>query len=163
MTLLLLRHVHAGDRSAWTGDDRQRPASPRGRAQAAALAEHLAPVLAGRPLLAAWSSPLRRCVESVVPLAAATGVQVEEHDELAEGTPHDVVDGLLRQAARTAADGGGAVLLCSHGDVIGDTVVTWQQQGYLGDLEARWAKASTWIVDDLLGQPQPRYLPPPDR
>ncbi|MFW6010105.1 MAG: pantoate--beta-alanine ligase, partial [Actinomycetota bacterium] len=37
MTLLLVRHADAGDRAAWTGDDRARPLSATGREQALAI------------------------------------------------------------------------------------------------------------------------------
>jgi phosphohistidine phosphatase SixA len=41
-TLYLLRHAHAGDPGAWTGDDDLRPLSEKGRRQASRLGEVLA-------------------------------------------------------------------------------------------------------------------------
>ena len=158
MSVVLLRHVAAGDRSAWSGDDRHRPADDRGRAQATALVDRLT-ALGG--IVAVHSSPYRRCLDSVEPLATAVGVPVETVDELAEGSPPDVVERLLRAAAREAAATDGVVVLCSHGDVIGDVVLRWARAGVLGGAEPRWPKASAWVVDDLLDRPQVRFLPRP--
>lgn len=158
MTVLLLRHVHAGDRSAWTGDDRRRPASDRGLAEAAALPD----LLGADRLVAVWSSPYTRCLDSVAPLAAAAGLDVEEVDELAEGTPPDLAGRLLRRAATLAADRGGAVVCCSHGDVIGDAVTGLVHRGVVAEADARWPKGSCWALDGLLDtRPTARYLPPP--
>lgn len=164
MTVVLVRHVHAGDRGRWDGDDRQRPVSSRGEAQADALAATLRSVAAerGTPVRALWSSPYVRCVQSLRPLAAALDLDIEEVDDLAEGTPPDLVGRLLRRATHLAAEHDGAVVLCSHGDVIGDTVTGWAHQGHLHGLHPRWPKASAWIVRDLPGDHEVSYLPPPE-
>jgi phosphohistidine phosphatase len=41
LTLYLLRHADAGDPTAWTGDDADRPLSKKGRRQSKRLAAHL--------------------------------------------------------------------------------------------------------------------------
>ncbi len=64
MTLCyLIRHAHAGKRG--TVDDDLRPLSERGTTQARAIAESLA----GSAIARIVSSPLVRCVETVVPIA----------------------------------------------------------------------------------------------
>lgn len=156
MSVVLLRHVDAGDRSAWDGDDRDRPATERGLMQADALVTSIGAL---GTITAIRSSPYRRCLDSVRPLADAAGVPVDPVDELAEGTPPDVVDRVLRAAARDVD--GGVVVLCSHGDVIGDAVLRWAAAGLVPRDDARWPKASAWVVDDLLGTPQVRFLPRP--
>ncbi len=159
MSLLLLRHVHAGERARWDGDDRRRPISTTGLRQSLDLVE----TLADFSIVAVCSSPYTRCLQSVEPLAAATGVAVEEHDELAEDTPLDVVDRFLRQQRRRGEQLGGDVVLCSHGDVIGSVVGHLADQGVpLGVDEVRWQKASTWVLDGTLDDPVATYLPPPD-
>jgi broad specificity phosphatase PhoE len=145
--LLLLRHVHAGDRSTYRGDDRHRPASDRGRRQADALVA----AYAAFQVATIVTSPLTRCVQSVEPLAAALGVAAEEADELAEGSPPDVVQRFLRQQQRRAADLGGDLVACSHGDVIGDLVLALHVRGVPLPGRPAWPKASTWVLEGPLG------------
>ncbi|HET9052299.1 MAG TPA: hypothetical protein VFO60_11405, partial [Candidatus Dormibacteraeota bacterium] len=45
MTVFLVRHARAGRRDRWVGDDRLRPLSKKGRAQAAALPGLLLPLI----------------------------------------------------------------------------------------------------------------------
>jgi len=104
---VLLRHASAGDRAAWAGDDRLRPLDERGREQALRLVERLAATPPARIV----SSPYRRCVETVEPLAAACGLPIETSAALAEGAGKAEVDALLG----SAADG---LVLCTHGDVV---------------------------------------------
>jgi 8-oxo-dGTP diphosphatase len=106
VSVLLLRHASAGDRSAWDGDDRLRPLDERGRQQAQALRDRLR----DRAIARIVSSPFLRCVETVEPLADALGLEVETDARLAEGTPPERVLSLLEEL-----DGG---LACTHGDVI---------------------------------------------
>jgi phosphohistidine phosphatase SixA len=152
VTILLLRHTHAGDRDAWTGDDRRRPVSDRGARQAKALV----PQLERYPVERVLTSPYVRCVQSVQPLASARGLEVEEEDRLAEGTSFDLIDRLLHEVADQH------VVLCSHGDVIGAIVSELAHRGVdLGPAGPVWAKASTWVLDGDPADPHASYLPPP--
>ncbi len=151
MSVLLLRHVHAGDRAAWNGDDRIRPASPQGRREAEALPT----LLAAHPIDRILSSPARRCLDSVQPLADARGLLVESDERLAEGVPLDVIRALLREVADQGA------LLCSHGDVIAAAITDLAEQGVEVGASPEWEKASTWILDGLASTPAAHYLPPP--
>ena len=105
MSVLLLRHARAGERAAWTGDDTLRPLDDRGLRQALALRD-----LAQRAIGRIVSSPYRRCVETVEPLAEALGIPIELDDRLAEGASTQLALVLLGEL-----DGG---LACTHGDVI---------------------------------------------
>lgn len=151
MTILLLRHVHAGDRSTWNGDDRIRPISPRGQDEAQALVDTLSPW----PLARIITSPYARCVGSVLPLAEARSLEVEEDDALAEGCRVDLLRATMH---RYATDD---VLLCSHGDVVEAIVTDLAAQGVDVGHEPEWPKASTWVLENLLDTPRARYLPPP--
>ncbi len=151
MTLLLVRHADAGDRAAWTGDDTERPLSATGRDQAEALARLHRDIDLERLI----SSPARRCVDTLEPLAAVHGLTVETDDALAEGTAPDVVDRLLRRLS--AQD----VLLCSHGDVISATIKELRRRGDLG-VRPEWPKGSTWVFDDWPAPTRIDYLPPPE-
>lgn len=152
--LLVVRHADAFARSHWDGDDRERPLSPEGRRQALALSRRLA-VFAPATVV---SSPYARCVETVAPLAAAVGADVETDWRLAEGAGGEAAYALV------ASLGDGAVL-CSHGDVI---------PALIGELSARWAldvgakpkfeKGSVWVLHRADGLPAcAEYLPPASR
>jgi 2,3-bisphosphoglycerate-dependent phosphoglycerate mutase len=65
-TLYLVRHAHAD----WNSDD-ERSLSERGRAGADALAD----LLAASPIGAIYSSPARRAVETIKPLARCLGLE----------------------------------------------------------------------------------------
>jgi 8-oxo-(d)GTP phosphatase len=136
--LLIVRHGRAGDRSKWTGDDRDRPLDRRGRRQAKWLVEALAEF----PIERILSSPFARCVQTVEPLAKARNLPVERVDALAEGAAESGAR-LLREVAGTCA------VLCTHGDVIARIV-----PGKLAK------KGSVWVLSGD-GLSPLRYLEPP--
>lgn len=151
MTLLLVRHADAGDRAAWTGDDRQRPLSATGRRQSDALAA----LHRDRPLDRVLSSPARRCVDTVEPIAEERGLIIEEEDALAEGASFDLTDRLLRRVADED------VLLCSHGDILAAIVTTLRRRGALRDPPS-WRKASTWVIESWPDPGRVELIPEPD-
>jgi 8-oxo-(d)GTP phosphatase len=105
MPLLLVRHAWAGDRDGWEGDDRARPLDKRGRRQAEELVARLQPY----PIEAILSSPARRCVETVEPLALARGLELEVRHELSEDLQGTEGGALVRSLA------GRDVVVCGHG------------------------------------------------
>jgi len=125
MLAVLVRHGAAGDRAKWGGDDRLRPLDGRGERQAAALPE----ALSGLPVRRILTSPYIRCVQTVTPLAAALGVDLEETPALGEGGARAHVMPLL------ATTGAGTVF-CTHGDVCHEL---------LG--RRKTPKGSAWVVD----------------
>jgi 8-oxo-dGTP diphosphatase len=151
VTLLLIRHAQAGSRKDWDGDDRIRPLSPNGRRQAAALVEQLEPWAPSRIL----SSPYRRCIETVKPLADELGLKVEVVAELAEGAGPDAV-----RLVRSLKDS--HVALCTHGDVIPEILVALADEDRV-DLgpAPRQAKGSTWVLGSKKGRfVEATYVPP---
>jgi 8-oxo-dGTP diphosphatase len=154
MTLHLVRHAKAGSRSAWTGDDLVRPLSNNGWAQAAALAERLA--LSAPPLLV--SSRYVRCIQTLEPLAERLGLPITTDDRLFEGAGFVGALELLEEVP----DG---TVLCSHGDVIPETIDALVRRGLEIETVPDWRKASVWELDR---QPDGRItnarcLPPPPR
>jgi 8-oxo-dGTP diphosphatase len=140
MLAVLVRHGAAGDRARWRGEDRLRPLDGRGRRQAAALPAALSDV----PVRRILTSPYVRCVQTVAPLAAALGVEVEETPALAEGSARADVMPLL------ATTGAGTVL-CTHGDVCHELVG-----------RRRTPKGSAWVVDvGARGVTVVRHIPAP--
>jgi phosphohistidine phosphatase SixA len=102
VSVILLRHASAGDRAAWTGDDRLRPLDKRGREQAIALRD----ILRGLGVERVVSSPYVRCTQTVAPLE----LEIVPDERLAEGAEVERTLELLRELERAVA--------CTHGDVI---------------------------------------------
>lgn len=151
MTLYLLRHAHAGDRSRWVGDDRIRPLSDKGWRQAEAVIAQYA----GHPVERVLTSPLTRCVQTVEPLAADRNLDIEEEEALAEGAPLEAFQRLARRLGDTPA------VLCSHGDVISAAITDLHHRGVVGSDELRWKKGSTWILQGTPEISAATYLAPP--
>ena len=152
MSIFVVRHAKAGSRHKWEGDDRQRPLSNAGWRQAEGIARRLA----DEKVTSLWSSPFRRCVETLEPLAAHAGLEIAADDRLAEAAALSEVLDLLRAA------GDGAVL-CSHGDVVPDIVDGLIRRGATLHGDPDWRKASMWVLrldgDDVT---ELRAEPPPD-
>ncbi len=140
VTLHLVRHAHAGDRSRWAGDDDLgRPLSETGLEQAAAIDRWFA----DRPVRAVWSSHAVRCAQTVAPLADRLGLEVERRDELTEGAR----SALLLELLRTEALVEGELVLCSHGDLIPEVLNTLLREGMVVIGGRGCEKASIWSLD----------------
>jgi len=115
--LCLLRHADAGDPEAWTGDDAERPLSPKGEAQAERLATFLHGVRFG--VDAVIASPLVRARQTAEIVADGLGAGVRVDERL--GGPFELatIDEIL-------ADAGGPerVVLCGHDPDFSDTLST---------------------------------------
>ena len=135
MTLHLVRHATALDRSGYRDDDRTRPLSEDGRRQAETLARW---ALFDR-VTAVVSSPAVRCVDTVAPLARRLELEVLHDDRLYEG--HDPSH-LLE-----LAEGAGDVVVCSHGDLIPEALRLAAMRGatLVGDRMVE--KGCTWSVE----------------
>ena len=128
--LYLVRHAKAGSRSEWVGDDRLRPLSGKGRTQSDALAERLAPLATGELV----SSPYLRCIETLQPLAARTRQRRARRRATRRGHRASTV-----RIALLAELPDGSVL-CSHGDVIPETIGALQRRGHRHPHRARLAQ-----------------------
>lgn len=144
MAVYVVRHAKAGDRSKWKGPDQLRPLSGAGRRQAQALADLLADRAgkAGSGIRRIVSSPYVRCIQTVEPLAARLGLEMETDDALAEGAPADDVVDLVRKLAPEHP------VLCTHGDVIPRLLDALARRDGLRLPKRRpSAKGSTWVLD----------------
>ncbi|MEM7141059.1 MAG: phosphoglycerate mutase family protein [Actinomycetota bacterium] len=139
MTLYLVRHAHALDRSGWAYDDLERPLTDRGRAQA----DSVDAFFADRPLRAAYSSQALRCVDTIAPAAQTHGLEVEIRAPLTEGArPNDLLE-LLRDEAATEGD----LVVCSHGDLIPEVLNRLLREG-MSVLGPRGCeKGSVWELE----------------
>jgi broad specificity phosphatase PhoE len=149
MSVLLIRHAHAGNRSSWRGEDAERPLSERGHLQA----QGLIALLADRTITSVASSPALRCDQTVEPLAASLGLTVTLDKRLAEGSPLRPALGLV-----LAADD---AVLCAHGDLIPDIMSRLVSQGMKATRPERCQKGSVWEIEiDHARAIRARYLPP---
>lgn len=137
VTLFLIRHALAGVRNNRDPNDDQRPLDAVGIEQAHAIADQWS----GGPIEAIYSSPALRCVQTVEPLAASLGMQVEIEPGLFEGAATSRSIELVRSFT------GRSIVLCSHGDVIPDVLRNLEIGG--SRLEGRGcAKGSIWRLDN---------------
>jgi 8-oxo-dGTP diphosphatase len=139
--LLLVRHARAGRRQDWAGEDHLRPLDERGSAQAEALARLLTCYAPERLL----SAPLVRCVDTLRPLSAATGLEVQ-HDPLLGGEAY-LTDPARTQARLHGVLGPGATVACTQGEVVPDAVRALLRDGRSAAPE-RWEapKGSVWAL-----------------
>jgi phosphohistidine phosphatase SixA len=151
LTSYLIRHAHAGSRSEWDQPDSTRPLSDRGVAQA----DYLVELLADRPVGRILSSPARRCVQTVEPLAASLGVEVEESRPLLEGSDAaDALEILIELSEENP-------VLCSHGDLIPDLIRALTLRGMEITGSSGNKKGSVWVLESDQGHfVKAEYLPP---
>jgi len=121
--LYLLRHAHAGDPSAWEGDDSARPLSEKGRRQSERLGVFMAE--RGFSADALVTSPKLRALQTAELFGARLSLPVAEDRRLAG--PLDL-DGL---AAVIDAAGGGRVVLVGHDPDFSELAATLCGAAYL--------------------------------
>ncbi|TQL66927.1 8-oxo-dGTP diphosphatase [Nocardioides albertanoniae] len=110
--LIILRHAAAVGRSAWSGDDEERPLDDTGRAQAVTVAGLLAAYGVGRIL----TSTSTRCVQTVTPYAGLAGLEPERMRRLSEeGAEEDSVSALV---ADVVGDLSVPTVICTHRPVL---------------------------------------------
>jgi 8-oxo-dGTP diphosphatase len=147
----LVRHAHAGKKSAWTGPDLARPLSEQGRREALGLVAQLD----GSPVRRVLSSPAVRCLETVRPLAQRFGLAVEADDHLGVDGP---APGILERLASPDLQ---QAVVCTHGEVIGRIFAELQGVGVQLSDKPRWPKGCTWVLDrDATRTWRGRFLAP---
>jgi 8-oxo-dGTP diphosphatase len=148
----LVRHAKAGHRSTWIGVDAERPLTRPGREQARRLVERFDGFDVERIL----TSPLTRCVQSIEPLAAARGLEVEVIEELRDGGDLEAVI-----AAFDSLDERPTVL-CGHGRELEALIEHVEATGPMIEGDRGIAKGSIWVLERERGRVvSARYLPPP--
>ncbi len=149
-TVLFVRHAKAGNRMNWEGDDDLRPLSEPGQAQADLLAEFLPRFGPDRVVTA----PPLRCVQTIEPLVAKTGLDPTVEPLLGEhGYWDDPETGRAR--FRELASTPGVTAMSSQGGVIPDVVEALLHAEQHGRGRGTVAvpedgvpsqKASTWVL-----------------
>jgi 8-oxo-dGTP diphosphatase len=125
--LILLRHARAGKQVRDPAKDFRRPLDRQGRQVAQALPDLITSYLDPELIL---SSPFRRCVETVEPLAKAIGFRVFEDEGF---TPGRSRRDLRKAFSEVAANS----VVCTHGEVI----------AALLNNSAGCAKGAFWVVE----------------
>ena len=139
--MLLLRHASAGQRLMSPSIDRFRQLDRQGRSEA----QQLVWMLAEHEIERVVTSPLARCVETVVPTAASLRLAVESRVELAPEAPLEATLLLLDELPDET-------LVCTHREVI---------QRLFAD-EVTCEKGGTWVLERNRPLWSPTaYLPPP--
>ena len=138
--MLLVRHASAGERLTDPTDDGARGLDRTGRVHAAGLDQALAAYRIDRIV----SSPLARCIQTVSPLAAEIGLEIEIRSELVPSASKRQVLRLLRTLSRHA-------LVCTHREVF--------EMLFGPDLGCE--KGGAWLVEQRARTFVPTaYLPP---
>lgn len=119
--LAVARHARAKARSAWPGDETDRPLTPTGRVQA----EGLVPVLAAFGVREVVTSAWERCTRTIEPYARAAGIEPGYSDltEAAHERSPSRVAGEVRRLLEVRSD----VVICTHRPVLPTVLdVLWQ-------------------------------------
>jgi phosphohistidine phosphatase len=132
IALYLLRHAHAGNPDAWTGDDAERPLSSKGRGQADRLARFLAS--AGVKVDSIVTSPKVRARQTAEPVATALGVHYITDPRLASGLDEGLVEQIVADA------GGDRVMLVGHDPDFSDVAASLVGAEYLALKKGALAK-----------------------
>jgi 8-oxo-(d)GTP phosphatase len=153
VTVDLVRHGKAGDRTLWREPDERRPLTNAGRAQANVIAKRLADASVSKIL----SSPMVRCAQTVAPLAERRGLAVQADLHLIEGADAGAA---LRFLAAQAVHG--HIVACTHGDVMMLGIEQLLDEGVrLRGSKVAYKKGSTWRLTVTDGvYTSARYLPP---
>jgi phosphohistidine phosphatase SixA len=139
--VLLLRHASAGERLSSPGIDRFRRLDEAGRI----VSRQLVWAFADRDITRIVSSPLARCLESVVPLAGNRHLVVESRWEL---EPDVALDDLLT----LLVDLPSTTLVCTHREVF-ETLLGW---------DVTCEKGGAWVLERSGAELVPAlYLEPP--
>ena len=150
--LYVVRHAKAGSRTKWVGDDRERPLTDAG----------LSGARTRRASGAAGHRPARQQpVPALRADAGTAGRGARHHRRPTSDWPR--TSGSSARLALLAEVPDGSVL-CSHGDVIPDTMGALERRGCRFAGEPDWRKASVWVLGrDASGAiTHAAAWPPPD-
>lgn len=152
-TFYVVRHGKAGNPEKWSGDDRLRPLSKKGKRQA----EDLVDVFKPFPVSDVFSSDYLRCVQTVEPLAAARRLEIKRSPSLEFGRG---LEGLGEFLGDRALED---VVLSTHGDIVFELVEDLVAREVVKPGDGGYQKGSTWVleVDEHGVTEKARYIPAP--
>jgi 8-oxo-dGTP diphosphatase len=143
--VVLVRHASAGKKGSFDGRDVDRPLDERGEAQAASLIE----TFAGYRISRVVSADVKRCLDTVAPLARARDLPVEPEPLFSAAgfadRPRRTVKRLLRLSDEPA-DVDEGVVVCSQREVIGDLLAAaLRERRVVPTVPLRLAKGEFWV------------------
>jgi 8-oxo-dGTP pyrophosphatase MutT (NUDIX family)/phosphohistidine phosphatase SixA len=140
---IVVRHTSAGDKRDWEGDDLLRPLDSHGRAAATDLADALTCFGAAR----VFSSATARCLETMLPYAGRTGVDLRTDWAFTVGTSKGAGD----RFAELLADHIPAIV-CTHGELVPELIGrACEELGAAPPKDARLAKGGFWVLQTAGG------------
>ena len=152
-TFYVVRHGKAGNPEKWSGDDRLRPLTKKGKNQAEALVD----VFKRFSVSEIYSSDYLRCVQTVEPLAAARGLEIKRSPSLEFGSGLEGLGEFLGDRALDDAE------LSTHGDIVFELVEDLVAREVIKSGDGGYQKGSTWVleVDEHGVTERARYIPAP--
>jgi 8-oxo-(d)GTP phosphatase len=144
--ILLVRHAHAGRKEKSREADELRPLNLRGLGQAENLVNVLLPAQPFRVI----SSPYLRCVQTMEPLVAQLGVDLERSPSLGP----DASDQALKLIGELSlADCPTVFVLCTHGEVMADVLTQLAEDGNVKmTRHLPGLKGCVWVLDITDGE-----------
>ena len=150
--LIVVRHALSMRRKEWKGDDRDRPLTRDGHAQARRIAR----------LLEAWApvrvvtSSSRRCRDTVAPFAEAAGLKLELSDALSEeGFEADPKP--ARHLIAELRDAPDPIVVCTHRPLLATVARTIGLDLPKTARSNPLPKGGLWVAHAGRGQPVERY------
>jgi 8-oxo-dGTP diphosphatase len=137
--MILLRHAEAVDRDAWRGQDKERPLTPAGLAQA----RRLPALLQSYGIERVVSSDAKRCVDTVQPYSLLSGRPVEVQPLFSE---EGYDPGPAAAAGRELRDSAVPVVVCSHRPVLPDVAAVLCEGSEVSPPRHELDPGAFWVV-----------------
>ncbi|MBV7295184.1 NUDIX hydrolase [Corynebacterium sp. TAE3-ERU12] len=141
--VIYVRHGRAHSRKKWAGEDYRRPLDKKGRRQSELLVAELLPFRPER----IYAAEPDRCQQTVQPLAAELGVEVEVDSRFGDDGWLNSMVSAKKAFADVVAEGGVSVI-CAQGMIIPDMIASLSAKGTLPleTDEVPCMKGSAWVL-----------------
>lgn len=144
--LVLVRHGAGIAKKDWPDADELRPLNYQGRARATELAEQLVNFAPSR----AYSATSARCLQTLLPLAVAEGIELTA---IAELTEDPTKTGAVAQRCHEELAKGVSTVVCGRGDSMSDLLRhLCDLLGVAVPVEAPLERGDCWIVHTAEGR-----------
>jgi 8-oxo-dGTP pyrophosphatase MutT (NUDIX family)/phosphohistidine phosphatase SixA len=142
VALVVVRHATALKRIAFKGEDQDRPLTARGQLQAI----RVVPILEAYGVSRLVSSPTQRCVQTLLPFSAQSGIKIRSEKALSESA-HKVAPDSTTSRAALLARTQKAIALCTHRPVLPEIISALNNiRGFDSDLASTPLRPTTMIV-----------------